>query len=146
VDEKWTLNFPYQYISYLKGSLTCHKILRHGADGFTSPPKEVVLRIVIALKIPSLSAGFEPANLGSNGKHDNNYTTENDPSSCNYSIFHFHFSLPRRNILFSTQKSDPRGPVLQATSYKQSVLQWNASLPHVHELRGTLAFTSITRG
>jgi hypothetical protein len=51
-----------------KGSLTCRKILRHGADSFTYPPKERVLRIFIALKNPSPSAGFEPANLGSNGK------------------------------------------------------------------------------
>jgi hypothetical protein len=39
--------------------------LRHGTDGFTSPPKEVVLRIFITFKNPSSSAGFEPANLGS---------------------------------------------------------------------------------
>jgi hypothetical protein len=32
----------------------------------------------IALKNLSLSAGFEPTNLGSNGKYDNHYTTEND--------------------------------------------------------------------
>jgi hypothetical protein len=31
-----------------------------GADGFTSAQKEVVLRIFIALKNPSLSARFEP--------------------------------------------------------------------------------------
>jgi hypothetical protein len=43
--------------------------LRHGTDGFTSPPKEVVLRIFIILKNPSSSAGFEPKNLGSSGKH-----------------------------------------------------------------------------
>jgi hypothetical protein len=45
--------------------------LRHGTDetdDFTSPPKEVVLRIFITLKNPSSSAGFEPANLGSSGK------------------------------------------------------------------------------
>jgi hypothetical protein len=46
---------------------TCRKILRHVADGFTFPLKQGVLRIFIALKKPSLSAGFEPANLGSNG-------------------------------------------------------------------------------
>jgi hypothetical protein len=34
--------------------------LRHGTDGFTSPPKEGVLRI-FALKKPTASAGFEPA-------------------------------------------------------------------------------------
>jgi hypothetical protein len=46
-----------------KESLTCRKIL-HGADGFTWYPKKVVLRIFIAFKNPSLSAVFEPANLG----------------------------------------------------------------------------------
>jgi hypothetical protein len=45
--------------------------LRHGTDGFTSPPKEVVLRIFIALKNPLTSAGIEPANLGSSGEHAN---------------------------------------------------------------------------
>ena len=38
--------------------------LRHGTDGFTSPPKEGVLRIFFALKNPTASAGFELANLG----------------------------------------------------------------------------------
>jgi len=37
--------------------------LRHGTDGFTSPPKEG------ALKNPTASAGFEPANLGTKGQH-----------------------------------------------------------------------------
>jgi hypothetical protein len=50
------------------------KIITWTAD-FPSPPKEVVLRI-IAPKTPSSSAEFEPANLGSNAKHDNHYTTE----------------------------------------------------------------------
>jgi hypothetical protein len=43
--------------------------LRHGTDGFTSPPKEVMLRIFIILKNPSSSAGFELVNLVSSGKH-----------------------------------------------------------------------------
>jgi hypothetical protein len=43
--------------------------LRHGTDGFTSPPKEVMLRIFITLKNPSTSAGIEPATLGSSGEH-----------------------------------------------------------------------------
>jgi hypothetical protein len=51
--------------SYVKVSLTGRKILQHGIDGFPFPQKEVVLRIFIALKIPSLSAGFEPSKLGS---------------------------------------------------------------------------------
>ena len=43
--------------------------LRHGTDGFTSPPNEGVLRIFFALKIPTASAVFEPANLGTKGQH-----------------------------------------------------------------------------
>jgi hypothetical protein len=54
---------------------TCHKIL-YKINSFTPPPTEVVPRIFIALKNPSLLAGFEPVNLGSNGKHDNHYTTK----------------------------------------------------------------------
>jgi len=38
--------------------------LRDGTDGFTSPPKEGVLRIFSPRKILTASAGFEPANLG----------------------------------------------------------------------------------
>jgi hypothetical protein len=37
--------------------------LRHGTDGFTAPPKEGVLRIFSTKKIPTSSAGCEPANL-----------------------------------------------------------------------------------
>ena len=43
--------------------------LRHGTDGFTSPPKEGVLRIFFALKKPTASVGFKPANLGTKGQH-----------------------------------------------------------------------------
>ena len=43
-------------------------ILRHGTDGFTSPPKEGAMRI-FCLKNPTASAGFEPANLGTKGQH-----------------------------------------------------------------------------
>jgi hypothetical protein len=40
---------PAQYLFHnSKGSLTCGKIQRHGAGGFTSPSKEGVLRIFIA--------------------------------------------------------------------------------------------------
>jgi hypothetical protein len=53
-----------------KASLTCRKILQ-SANGFSSPPKEGVLRIFIALKNPSPSAEFEPANVGSSGKYAN---------------------------------------------------------------------------
>ena len=46
--------------------------LQHGTDGFTSPPKEGFF----ALKNPTTSAGFEPANLGTKGQHTNPQTTE----------------------------------------------------------------------
>jgi hypothetical protein len=52
-------------ISHFAVFLKCRKILRHGANGFTFPPNEVVLRIFIAIKNPSLWAWFEPANLPS---------------------------------------------------------------------------------
>ena len=42
--------------------------LRHGTDGFTSPPEEGVLRI-FRPKNPTASVGFEPANLGTKGQH-----------------------------------------------------------------------------
>jgi len=43
--------------------------LRHGTDGFTSPPKEGVLRIFFRSKNPTASAGCQPANLGTKGQH-----------------------------------------------------------------------------
>jgi hypothetical protein len=42
------------------------------------PPKEVVLLIFITHNNPSPSAGLEPVTFGSNGKHNNHYTTEDD--------------------------------------------------------------------
>jgi hypothetical protein len=46
-------NFAYQYVKYLKGSLTCRNI-----SGFTSHPKEGVLRIFIADKNQSPLPGL----------------------------------------------------------------------------------------
>jgi hypothetical protein len=45
------LNLALQsiFVHISKECLTCRKILRHGADGCTSPPKEVMLQIFIAL-------------------------------------------------------------------------------------------------
>ena len=42
--------------------------LRHGTNGFTSLPKEGVLRTFFVLKNPTVSAVFEPANLGTKGQ------------------------------------------------------------------------------
>jgi hypothetical protein len=46
--------------------------------------------VSVSLKSPSSSAGFEPANLGSSGKHHNHYTTEGDK-----------FILPSLHIILS---------------------------------------------
>jgi hypothetical protein len=68
--EKWPL---WISLTSITGSIHARKVLLHavnlrlGADGFTSPPKEVVLRIFITLKNPLTSVGIEPANLGSSG-------------------------------------------------------------------------------
>jgi hypothetical protein len=64
------------FLSYLLDYLTCHKISRDGTDGFTSPPKDVVLRIFTAIKIPLSVAGSRPANLGPNDKHNKQWTSE----------------------------------------------------------------------
>jgi len=57
-----TTSTPFRYLLHAAN-------LRHGTDGFTSPTKEDVLRIFFALKNPTASAGFEPANLGTKGQH-----------------------------------------------------------------------------
>jgi hypothetical protein len=62
----------------LKVFLKRRKILRHEVDGFIYPPKERVLRIFVSLKKSIALCRFEPANLRSNGKHANDYTTDDD--------------------------------------------------------------------
>jgi hypothetical protein len=66
--ETW-VNFAHKTSFHARKVLLHAVNLRHGTDSFTSPPKEVVLRIFITLKNPSSSAEFELANLGSSGKH-----------------------------------------------------------------------------
>jgi hypothetical protein len=66
------------------------KLLHHGADGFTCPPKERVLRISIALKNPSSSAGYEPANFGFSGRHVNFYTTEENTETYVVNVLTFY--------------------------------------------------------
>jgi hypothetical protein len=63
-------------LSYFVRFFNIPQIVGHGADGFSSPHKEGVLRIFIALKNLLPSTGFEPSNLGSNSKHSNHQTTE----------------------------------------------------------------------
>jgi hypothetical protein len=82
VGEKWPRILPNVATSTsLLGSLTCRKA-RHGTDGFTSPPKEGVLRIFWP-KNPTASAWFEPANLGTKGQH----ATSSPPKPLNSALF-----------------------------------------------------------
>jgi hypothetical protein len=74
-------------LSYSKGSLTCRIILWHEAEGFSFPPKEGALRIFIAFKNPSQSAGFEPAKLESNGKHANDCTTKDESRIAQFGLY-----------------------------------------------------------
>jgi hypothetical protein len=55
------VNFAYGVSPFiLLRFLTHHKISRHGADGFMSPPKEVVLLIFTSLKVHHPRLGFNP--------------------------------------------------------------------------------------
>jgi hypothetical protein len=60
------LAFEVSLIILLSDFLTCRKILRHGANGFTSP-KDGVLRTLtalIALKNPSSRPDLNPGTVG----------------------------------------------------------------------------------
>jgi hypothetical protein len=52
------------FVHTMQVSLTCRKLLRHGAGDFTSPPKKGVLKIFIALKIHRPRPGLNPRTLG----------------------------------------------------------------------------------
>jgi len=71
--------------------------LRHGTDSFNSPPKEGVLRIFSTLKIPTASAGCEPANLVTKGQH----ATSKPPKPLNVFpwSYIFFFKFEKLNIL-----------------------------------------------
>jgi hypothetical protein len=66
--EKWPVNFACSFAGVFLHAAN----RRHGADGFTSLPKEGMLWI---FSNPA-EAGFEPAILGTRGQHANHYTTE----------------------------------------------------------------------
>jgi hypothetical protein len=63
-DKNENLALRIIFVHTCKWFLTCLKILWNGADGFTSPPKEGVLRIFIALKNQSPRPGLNPRTLG----------------------------------------------------------------------------------
>jgi hypothetical protein len=58
------INFACEIsLSHSEGIFICCKILRHEADGFTSPP-DVIIRICFALKIHRPRPGLNPRTLG----------------------------------------------------------------------------------
>jgi hypothetical protein len=59
--------------------------LRNASHSFTFLPKEGVMRIFLALKNPTTSAGFEPANLGFKGQH----TTSRPPKTLTLTVTKF---------------------------------------------------------
>jgi hypothetical protein len=115
-------------LSYVKGSLSCRKILRHGADGRTFPPKKALLWIFIALKNLSLLVVFEPANLGYNGMHDSLYTTENDNILLKININVIPISLSVFEILIY-KISSPLSHNLVRSYSKQPALQHSNITP-----------------
>ena len=67
--ERWTFGQERWFFLNVDFHVTFRDLLyaanlRHGINGFTSPPKEGVLRIFSPWKILTASARFEPANLG----------------------------------------------------------------------------------
>jgi hypothetical protein len=56
--EKWLINLAYNFDFHGNCRVLFHAAkLRHGTDGFTSPPKEGMLRTFLP-KNPTVSAGF----------------------------------------------------------------------------------------
>ena len=78
---RWILPEYTRLPRNIQGSFTCR--MRHGTDDFTSPPKGGVLRIFFALKNPTTSVGFEPANLGTKGQH----ATSRLPTFTRYNVW-----------------------------------------------------------
>ena len=65
--EKWPTNLAESSDFHAFSRELLHAAnVRHGTNGFTSPPKEGVLRI---FSHPTASARFELANLGTKGQH-----------------------------------------------------------------------------
>jgi hypothetical protein len=62
---KWRI-WPCEVFLFIlsKWYFTCRKILQHGAFSFTSPPKEGMLQIFIAVKNPSPRLGLNPRTSG----------------------------------------------------------------------------------
>jgi hypothetical protein len=80
--------------------------LRHGTDGFTSAPKEGVLRNFFALKNPTTSAGFEPVNLGTKSQHATSRPPK--PISTKLQTLNLYFS---EQCVYMSRKRSARGKI-----------------------------------
>jgi hypothetical protein len=65
--EMINLVFGSNFLQTWKGCLTCCKILRHGADSFTSLRKKACCEFLLPLKIHRPQPGFNPRNLATIG-------------------------------------------------------------------------------
>ena len=78
--------------------------LRHGTNGFTSLPKEGVLRIFSPWKNPTASAEFKPSNFGTKGQH----ATSGPPKLLSYHrnrLYNHRLILYTRHPLKGLQKA-----------------------------------------
>jgi hypothetical protein len=76
MDEKWSVQFCYTLQLPSECLVLLHAAnLRHGTDGFTSPPKEGMLRFY-RHKNPMALAVLEPAILCTRGQHAYCWTNE----------------------------------------------------------------------
>jgi hypothetical protein len=71
------MNFTFEvcFFHTLKWYFTCREVLWRGVLLYF-PSETRRAADFIAIKKPIASAGFEPANLSSNGKHTKHYTAE----------------------------------------------------------------------
>jgi hypothetical protein len=66
-------------------------------EGFYFPSEEALLRIFFALKNPTASTGFEPANLGTKGQQD----TSRLPKPLSFLHAEHNYDLNKYNSLYS---------------------------------------------
>jgi hypothetical protein len=114
---------PYKYCTIIRqeyvdpagkwwGSLTCREISQHEIHVFTFPPREIVLWIFIALKNPSSSSGFEPANLGPNGRHATTRASRATVNACKLLLWRFKMcTVPSPVSIVSDCRLDERGSI-----------------------------------
>jgi hypothetical protein len=111
-NDHW-IAYLYLYHTSRDLYLTCHKILWHGADGFTSAPKEVILWIFITLKkIHRFWPGFNPQTLG--------------PVASKITITPPRMTIPSGNVS-GTCAEEVAWMCQQAICNKVSDINWNQS-------------------